>query len=65
MTKREVAAELRRYVNSFIRSLPDINYKRVRFATDGFTPELDGGSRGKEYIRTAELGVVEESGVAR
>lgn len=61
MTKKEVVAELRRQLRSFIRGLPDKNYSRVQFATDGFSPAVDGASCETEYIHTAEFGVVEES----
>lgn len=61
MTKKEVIAELRKNLNSFIRGLPDKNYSRVQFAMDGFSPAVDGASCETEYIHTAELGVVEES----
>ena len=61
MTKKEVIAELRKNLNSFIRGLPDKNYNRVQFATDGFTPAKDGTGGETEYIHTAEFGVVEES----
>ena len=61
MTKKEVVAELRKNLNSFIRGLPDKNYNRVQFAMDDFTPAKDGMGGETEYIHTAELGVIEES----
>ena len=52
VTKKEAVAELRKAFNSYIKTLPDVEYYRVSSSQDGFVPDEVGFG----YLHTAEFG---------